>query len=46
VEDGTASPDEGFHKAAMHVLGEMYCQVRDSEWILERMRKMMDDKEK
>ena len=37
VEDGTASPDEEFHKAAVRVLGEMYCQVRDSAWILKRM---------
>ena len=39
VEDGTASPDEDFHEAAVRVLGEMYCQVRDSDWILEQMRK-------
>lgn len=39
VEDGTASPDEDFHEAAVRVLGEMYCQVRDFDWILEQMRK-------
>jgi nicotinamidase-related amidase len=37
VEDATASPDSDFHKAAVRVLGEMYCQVRDSDWILERI---------
>ena len=37
VEDGTASPDKAFHEAAVRVLGGMYCQVRDSDWILERM---------
>jgi nicotinamidase-related amidase len=39
VEDAVASPDAGFHKAAVRVLGEMYCQVRDSDWILERIQK-------
>jgi nicotinamidase-related amidase len=41
VEDGTASPDEAFHRAATRVLGEMYCQVRDSGWVLERMKAFM-----
>jgi len=38
VEDGTASPDDAFHRAAVRVLGEMYCQVRDADWILEQMK--------
>ena len=46
VEDGTASPDEDFQKAAVRVLGEMYCQVRGSKWILKRMRKITNDTEK
>ena len=28
-----AAPDPEFHAAAVRVLGQMYCQVRDSGWI-------------
>ncbi|UCB45824.1 MAG: cysteine hydrolase [Spirochaetota bacterium] len=44
VEDGTASPDEEFHRASTRVLGEMYCQVRDSDWILDHMKKFKIEK--
>jgi nicotinamidase-related amidase len=37
AEDAAAAPDPAFHQAAVRVLGEMYCQVRDSGWILERL---------
>jgi nicotinamidase-related amidase len=39
VEDAVASPDADFHDASIRVLGELYCQVRNSDWILERMHK-------
>ena len=36
-EDAAAAPDPSFHDAAVRVLGEMYCQVRTSDWILKRL---------
>jgi ureidoacrylate peracid hydrolase len=37
AEDAAAAPDEAFHQAAVRVLGEMYCQVRASDWILRQL---------
>ncbi len=37
AEDAAAAPDEEFHRAAVRVLGDMYCQVRSSAWIRERL---------
>jgi nicotinamidase-related amidase len=37
AEDAAAAPDQAFHEAAVRVLGQMYCQVRPSHWILERL---------
>ncbi len=37
AEDAAAAPDPAFHQAAVRVLGEMYCQVRESDWILQRL---------
>jgi nicotinamidase-related amidase len=37
AEDAAAAPDPAFHQAAVRVLGQMYCQVRDSAWILQRL---------
>ncbi len=37
AEDAAAAPDPAFHQAAVRVLGQMYCQVRDSDWILKRL---------
>jgi nicotinamidase-related amidase len=37
AEDAAAAPDPAFHQAAVRVLGEMYCQVRESDWILRRL---------
>jgi ureidoacrylate peracid hydrolase len=37
AEDAAAAPDEDFHRAAVRVLGEMYCQVRAAEWIRNRL---------
>jgi nicotinamidase-related amidase len=37
AEDAAAAPDESFHRAAIRVLGEMYCQVRSSDWIIEML---------
>lgn len=39
AEDAAAAPDEAFHRAAVRVLGEMYCQVRPTGWILEALGK-------
>ena len=33
AEDAAVAPDEEFHRAAVRVLGDMYCQVRTSAWI-------------
>jgi ureidoacrylate peracid hydrolase len=38
AEDAAAAPDESFHRAAVRVLGEMYCQVRSSGWIMETLQ--------
>jgi len=40
VEDGCAASDDAFHKAAIRVLGSLYCQVRDSSWILNHLKHM------
>jgi nicotinamidase-related amidase len=40
VEDATASPDEDFHRASVRVLGEMYCQVRTSDWIIGKIEEI------
>jgi nicotinamidase-related amidase len=40
VEDGAAATDEEFHKAAVRELGAMYCQVCDSEWILNHLQEI------
>jgi len=37
AEDAAAAPDPGFHAAAVRVLGAMYCQVRATGWILEKL---------
>jgi nicotinamidase-related amidase len=37
AEDAAAAPDPGFHEAAVRVLGAMYCQVRTTGWILEKL---------
>ena len=37
AEDAAAAPDPAFHQAAVRVLGELYCQVRSSDWILSRL---------
>ena len=37
AEDAAAAPDRSFHEAAVRVLGQMYCQVRESDWILARL---------
>jgi nicotinamidase-related amidase len=39
MEDGIVSPDEEFHIASVRVLGEMYCQVRSSDWIIKALEK-------
>ncbi len=38
AEDGAAAPDEKFHKACVRVLGEMYCQVRNTDWVINRLK--------
>jgi nicotinamidase-related amidase len=37
AEDAAAAPDPAFHEAAVRVLGQIYCQVRSSDWILKRL---------
>jgi ureidoacrylate peracid hydrolase len=37
AEDAAAAPDPEYHAAAVRVLGQMYCQVRDTDWILEKL---------
>jgi len=37
AEDAAAAPDPAFHASAVRVLGEMYCQVRTSAWILRQL---------
>jgi nicotinamidase-related amidase len=43
VEDATASPDADFHNSSIRVLGEMYCQVRKSDWIIHLMSLFMKE---
>jgi ureidoacrylate peracid hydrolase len=39
AEDASVAPDEEFHRAAVRVLGDMYCQVRSSAWISQRLER-------
>jgi nicotinamidase-related amidase len=37
AEDASAAPDKEFHNACVRVLGEMYCQVRETDWIINKL---------
>jgi ureidoacrylate peracid hydrolase len=37
AEDAAVAPDRAYQRAAVRVLGDMYCQVRTANWIIRRL---------